>query len=225
MRKILILISIVLCTFAQSQAQPSESHNFTTYDTTLSISTGPWSGPDQWNVRITRPAGMFTPGNPDTASRPVIIMMPGIGEQGNSNTSNLMVWGPHYWLNNGWDGSVVLGNGKHYPILITVSYINNMNPTAPAYYNLLMILLNTYHIKRNSVHTTGLSQGSFTNGARSGDRDVADQVHGPVRGNARPAARHFGELFARRRSLWRLGAEIWGEIFHPGGQRIRQFQE
>ncbi len=165
MRKIFTLISLALLVFAQSQAQPSESHNFTTYDTVISISTGPWSGPDQWNVRITRPAGMFIPGNPDTASRPVIIMMPGIGEQGNSNTGNLVVWGPHYWLNNGWDGSVVLGNGKHYPILITVSYINNMNPTAPAYYNLLTILLNTYHIKRNSVHTTGLSQGSFTNGA------------------------------------------------------------
>ena len=165
MRKIFTLICFALLSYAQSQAQPSESHNFTTYDTVISISTGPWSGPDQWNVRITRPVGMFTPGSPDTASRPVLIMMPGIGEQGNSNTGNLVVYGPHYWLNNGWDGSVVLGNGKHYPILITVSYINNMNPTAPAYYNLLTILLNTYHIKRNSVHTTGLSQGAFTNGA------------------------------------------------------------
>ncbi len=150
--------------FAYTQA---ETHNFTTYDTVISLPQmgNPFGANDQWNVRISRPVNMFTAGNPDTASRPAIIMMPGIGEQGNSNTANLVVYGPHYWLNNGWDGSVMLGNGKHYPILMTISYINGMNPTAPAYYGVLSLLLNTYHIKRNSVHLTGLSQGAFTNGA------------------------------------------------------------
>jgi len=108
---------------------------------------------------------MFKTGDPDTASRPAIITMPGQGELGVDDLSKLEVFGPHFWLKNGWDGGVTLGNGKHYPILITVCYVNNKYPTAPAYYNLLSYLLKTYHIKRNSVHLAGLSQGAFTSGA------------------------------------------------------------
>ncbi|OJW53603.1 MAG: hypothetical protein BGO55_00545 [Sphingobacteriales bacterium 50-39] len=107
---------------------------------------------------------MFVTNDPDTASRPAIIMMPGQGEQGTSDTNKLVAYGPHYWLNHGWDGGLQLGNGKHYPILITAAYINNVSPTAPQYYTLLTYLLNTYHIKRNAVHFTGLSQGAMTTG-------------------------------------------------------------
>ena len=155
---LLMLISV-------GRAQTSESHNFITYDTSISITPCSYCAADKWNVRISRPANMFKSGDPDTASRPAIIMMPGQGELGVNDLSKLVVYGPHYWLNNGWDGGVTLGNGKHYPILITVCYINNVYPTAPAYYNLLSYLLKTYHIKRNSVHLTGLSQGAFTSGA------------------------------------------------------------
>jgi len=108
---------------------------------------------------------MFVAGDPDTASRPAIFSMPGQGEHGVNDTNKLVVYGPHYWLKNGWDGGVQESNGKHYPILITSCYINNQYPTAVAYYNLLTLLLNTYHIKRNSVHLCGLSQGAFTSGA------------------------------------------------------------
>ena len=91
--------------------------------------------------------------------------MPGQGEHGVNDTNKLVVYGPHFWLKNGWDGGVQESNGKHYPILITSCYINNQYPTSVAYYNLLTLLLNTYHIKRNSVHLCGLSQGAFTSGA------------------------------------------------------------
>src|SRR5258708_40127493 len=83
----------------------------------------------RWGIRISRPANMFTTGNPDTASRPAIITMPGQGEMGGDSTK-LVVYGPHYWLNNGWDGGVVLGNGTHYPIVVTVTDYNNPWPTA-----------------------------------------------------------------------------------------------
>jgi len=108
---------------------------------------------------------MFVAGDPDTASRPAIFSMPGQGEHGVNDLSKLVVYGPHYWLNNGWDGGVQESNGKHYPILFTSCYINNQYPSAIAYYNLLTLLLNTYHVKRNSVHLCGLSQGAFTSGA------------------------------------------------------------
>src|SRR5258708_26200705 len=40
----------------------------------------------RWGIRISRPANMFTTGNPDTASRPAIITMPGQGEMGGDST-------------------------------------------------------------------------------------------------------------------------------------------
>ncbi|HEY8967670.1 MAG TPA: hypothetical protein VIM64_01220, partial [Puia sp.] len=145
----------------------AESHNFVTYDTAISLTPlgCPACAKDRWNVRISRPKNMFVAGDPDTASRPAIFTMPGQGELGVDDVSKLVVYGPHYWMNNGWDGGVMLSNGKHYPIIITSCYINNVYPTAVAYYSLLTYLLNTYHIKRNSVHLAGLSQGAFTSGA------------------------------------------------------------
>jgi hypothetical protein len=107
---------------------------------------------------------MFTPGDPDTASRPVFFMMPGQGEV-NTDTNvlkrNTQLWGPHYWKNHGWDGSVALGNGTHYPILMTVCVsTQNVRP----YYirQLIDTLRRRYHIKWNSLHFMGLSMGGFT---------------------------------------------------------------
>jgi hypothetical protein len=86
-------------------------------------------------------------------------MMGGIGEIG-SDPNLTAVNGPHYWLAHGWDGSVVLGNGVHYPIIISVQ----SGSAWPQTQEILMVLnyiLNTYHIKRNSVHLTGLSMGAM----------------------------------------------------------------
>jgi hypothetical protein len=136
----------------------SETHDFITYDT--AFKTGSGSGAITWTMRISRPRHMFTPNHPDNAPRPVLLTMPGMGETG-TNPANLAKFGPHYYMANGWDGSVVLANGKHYPILITVipSYVN---PRAPVIAPLVEHLLNTYRIKRNSVHTAGLSMGGGT---------------------------------------------------------------
>ncbi|MCB9056804.1 MAG: T9SS type A sorting domain-containing protein [Chitinophagales bacterium] len=156
----------------------SETHNFTTYDTTFS------AGGQTWIARISRPVNMFTPNHPDTASRPALITMPGVGEVG-TNYSNLTKYGPHFWLNNGWDGSIVTGNGTHYPILITV--ISSVaNPRVNRTISMLQFLLSTYHIKSNSVHLAGLSMGAFTwaglingqltNGGEEGMRMVTSLV-------------------------------------------------
>ena len=57
------------------------------------------------------------------------------------------------------------GNGTHYPILITITYINQVYNYAPDYYNLIDTLLTHFHIKRNSVHMGGLSEGAFSEGS------------------------------------------------------------
>ncbi|MBN8676552.1 MAG: hypothetical protein J0L56_20685, partial [Chitinophagales bacterium] len=137
------------------QAQ-TETHDFITYDTTFNVG---YAGL-QYRFRISRPANMFTPGHPDTASRPAIITMPGLGEVG-TNPANLQKYGPHYWMNNGWDGSVQLGNGTHYPIIITVMP-SAAYPRGPELTLMMNHLLNTYRIKRNSVHVAGLSMGGFS---------------------------------------------------------------
>lgn len=157
MKKILFGLIMLVSALAYGQ---SESNDMITYDTIYRET----SGSARWAIRITRPRNMFTANHADTASRPAFIMMPGQGEavnDTNAQKANASKYGPHYWLRNGWDGGVQLGNGKHYPILITVvpSYVN---PRAPAFYGLITHLLNTYRIKRSSVHGTGLSMGAFT---------------------------------------------------------------
>ena len=89
-----LLLSALSPHHALAQA---ESHNFITYDTTYKL------GSLTYSIRISRPANMFKAGDPDTASRPAIITMPGQGEMG-TNLAKLQSFGPHYWLNNGWDG-------------------------------------------------------------------------------------------------------------------------
>lgn len=160
-RSSIVRTAVVACLFLFSglvASAQSETHNFVTYDTVFR--TGSGASAVTWTMRISRPVNMFTANHPDTASRPLILTMPGQGEVG-TNVANLARYGPHYWMNNGWDGSVQLGNGKHYPIIITV--ISSMvNPRAPQTLPLLQHILNTYRIKRNSVHLGGLSMGGFT---------------------------------------------------------------
>ena len=143
-----VFLAFCVCPTMKSLAQPSEKHGFITYDTTFNVGYGGLS----YLLHISRPA------NVDTAARPAFIAMNGAGETGPIDITNR--YGPGYWLENGWDGSVQLGNGKHYPIIITVQ----PNQYWPQTTELLMVLkyiLNTYHIKKNSVHLCGLSMGAF----------------------------------------------------------------
>jgi Carbohydrate binding module (family 6)/Secretion system C-terminal sorting domain len=157
MKRLSTLLCLLFCLYLTGYAQ-SETHNFVTYDTTFVNSSS-----DIWNAVITRPTGLFGNG-PDTASRPLIIMMPGVGQMGSSDFSLLTQYGPHYWLANGWDGGVQLGNGKHYPIIISVTHVSNDYPSPWQYYIVLTYILKHYHIKAGCVYGTGLSEGSFTSG-------------------------------------------------------------
>ncbi|MET0462280.1 MAG: PKD domain-containing protein, partial [Chitinophagaceae bacterium] len=85
--------------------------------------------------------------------------MPGVGEVG-SNAGALQLYGPHYWLTRGWDGGVQLGNGKHYPILISIQQpVENSRPWALK--PVIDGIMNRYKIKRNALHFTAISQGCW----------------------------------------------------------------
>jgi len=93
-------------------------------------------------VRVTRQQN-------DNSPLPAIVSMPGSGETG-TNTDNLVKFGPHHWLLKGWDGSVKLGNGTHYPILITLEQpAQNMRPWHLK--ALMQIVLKIFPIKAGSV--------------------------------------------------------------------------
>lgn len=144
---------------------PSETHNMTTYDTTITYV--PASSGSVWQIRITRPLYYFTTGNADTASRRVIVTMQGEGQVG-TNPAILLSYGPHYWLNteyandSTWDGGVALSNGEHYPIYITVApAAANVRPNY--YSNLLHTLINEFHPRGGKIDMMGLSMGNQCN--------------------------------------------------------------
>ncbi len=146
----LVYFNLILLTSITAQ---SETHNFTTYDTTIS-----WVGGITWTLRISRPVNYFTPNHPDTASRPIIWTTPGQGQMG-TDTSKLSVFGPHYWMKHGWDGGVVLGNGTHYPIIIT-AISSNTWMTGRESSELVARIYYKFHPK--AIHAAGLSQGAFS---------------------------------------------------------------
>lgn len=155
------LLTILFFLASLSVIGQTETHDFITYDTVYHYFFNPFEEADAY-IRISRPRTLFTSGSTDTAARPAIITMPGVGEMG-SDTTNLYKYGPHSWLMNGWDGSVVLGNGTHYPILVTIIW--NVSPPDPPLAGCIEIsnyLIKYYHINPKAVHFGGLSEGAFT---------------------------------------------------------------
>lgn len=157
-----IIYGFVLCLISVVSFGQSETHDFVTYDTVLWKIAGIGS-PHSWAARISRPRNMFTPNHPDTASRPLFIQFLGQGETNADTTilkSYLTKFGPHYWITQGWDGGVQLGNGLHYPILITVAS-DAQNIPAAYLQQLVDTLRHRYHVKWNSIHLFGLSMGGY----------------------------------------------------------------
>jgi alpha-tubulin suppressor-like RCC1 family protein len=157
-------VFLLLSCFAFGQA---ETYDFITYDTSINYTCfadpnlGGCTG-NHFTVRISRPRNYFVAGSADTASRPMILTMPGAGEQG-TDTAYLSRYGPHYWLQHGWDGGVQLGNGRHYPILVT--FIATSPSVRPWFIQGLMdSLIKRFHPRKNSLHLAALSRGVWTLG-------------------------------------------------------------
>lgn len=156
---ILFLLSINLL-FAQTTNiyfTASNGRAMRTYDTTFQ-----GSGPT-WNAKVTMPVDHDS----KLDSTSALIGTVGLGEVGN-NWDNLLVSGWHYWLNNGWDGTVSLPNGVHNPIIITLQPSSAWPAESITTVKLFQIL-NRYKIKRGvpdvkkgAVHVSGLSMGGWT---------------------------------------------------------------
>jgi len=171
-----ILAAYLCCVFylliPSSSFAQAEPNTPVTYDTTITEKAN-GEGPFTWNVRITRQ-------KTDRSLRPGIFFIPGSGEVG-TNAALLRSYGPHYFLANGWDGSVKLGNGTHYPVIVSIQQpTQNMRPWHLK--AVLETLLNILPVKRNSVHVAGLSQGSYEWGeligfsAYSGDQSAMSEI-------------------------------------------------
>lgn len=150
MRKLLTLL-LFLPLLASAQ---SETSNYITYDTTITVSLAQWTY-TSFLARITRNRNYFTT---DTASRVLIMTADGEGEQG-TDTTKLVAYGPHYWMQHGWDGSVQLGNGTHYPIYLTIQpTVTSSVPGGVWTEPLLKLLIAEFHPR--SIHVAGLSHGA-----------------------------------------------------------------
>lgn len=212
MRNYLTIAFLLISALAFGQ---SESHNMTTYDTTISY-RGASPGGHNWRIIITRPVNFFTPGNADTASRPVIMTMQGDGEIANGVDTFYNNYGPHWQLAHaGWDGSVVLGNGTHYPILITV--IQDIVNTRPwNFQSLFDTLYKEFHPR--SVHYAGLSGGVEVGGwlltyqSTLGDEHVMARIQSFTNLSGVAPSFPVGEGFQGAQPL--AYPEVWGYWAH-----------
>lgn len=158
------IFTVIFVLLAEVMAGQSESHDFVTYDTTITLPSG------QWNAKVTRPK--------DNADyRAAVVFMTGASEIGPGNFAGLSVNGPHYWLKNGWDGSVPLPNGIHYPIIISVSPYTSF-PSYRSAGDLLKFLAGTYSMRRGAIYLAGLSMGSMTwNGMLTTEEFAGDETY------------------------------------------------
>lgn len=163
MRRILVFLCTACSLPAFSQ---SETNDFIHYDTLII------AGVQKMNLHISRPRNYFTPGHPDTASRRVLVNLQGMGEVSNSIAviqSNWNTYGFHYWLQNGWDGGITTGSGKHYPILITITWGLTIKSTSPNLwpdnlYVALKYIIDRFHPRGGKLDMCGLSLGAISIG-------------------------------------------------------------
>lgn len=209
MKKLLFLLLAAIPFF--SSAQPSESHDFIRYDSVFTDGCGPW------HLWIWRPRHLFTAGSADTASRPLIIEMPGQGEQNTADTNKMDPYGFIHQLKNGWDGSVVLGNGIHYPTIIVVVSSNTVTPYPPCVVDILGYLKTTYKAKAGCTYWTGYSQGAFSGGSVITFEQTAGAETGMKLLNALAALEGTPDPLPSPYSTWNrdtVAYKVWAAKYH-----------
>lgn len=147
MRNIFTIVLLLFSALAFGQSEPHGGQY--TRDTTITQKSNGFT--NTYQLRITTYA--------DSKPRPTIFTMPGAGEVG-TDTANLTKFGPHYFLNNGWDGGVALSKYTLYPNLVTIE-----QPVAAQGGNQANAIFDTLfkyypQFKRGSIHCAGLSDGS-----------------------------------------------------------------
>jgi hypothetical protein len=136
MRKLLyILFSFI--------AINSYSQTYVTKDTTI----------DGWLARIS-----YISGNTDSTN--LFIILHGNGEVG-SGTNNSQSFGPHYWVNNGWNLTIALGNGTHRPVYVTLQP-PSAQPQPTALKPKVDAIISRFKVKAGGLHLMGFSGGAWS---------------------------------------------------------------
>jgi hypothetical protein len=162
---IIVLFFIGLRVFSQGV----EPHDMIKYDTLIAVTNasnnGQGTGGLSWLCRVWRPRTYFQDVAANPANkRPWHCFIPGAGEiqTGNHTTdsTNLDAYGWTWWLNHGWDGSLVLNNGTHYDCSITI--LQPAANTRPWYtLGLERSIVSIFKPRGGVLNVNGLSQGSY----------------------------------------------------------------
>lgn len=174
MRKILFSLLLLLTGFS-GWAQ-SEKFVARTYDTTFEVRNAEDNsliGSQSWGVKVTMDKDYFADIHADSNNRrPVIITFGGKGEVAHSpynpalDTPLLNNYGPEFaHLNEGFDYGIQLGNGKHYPVWITILQ-PSQNIPARFVLSLIRAIIATYQPRDGVLLGAGLSEGSWIIGTQ-----------------------------------------------------------
>lgn len=149
------LYILLLTIFSLASSAQSETHDFVTYDTTFS------AGGQIWTARFSRPVEYDNLSHADSEPRPMLLSQQGLGEAGDTSYSQLIKYGPHYWMLNGWDGGITLGNGTHYPLIVTLNSSVD-NPRMNRLIAAVQFINTRFRVRDSSLHISGLSMGAYT---------------------------------------------------------------
>lgn len=142
MRKILSIL-FFLPLFVQSQSLD--------YDTTFADGAG-----YNWKASVHLPADYYT----SNKYYKLIMFIPGTGEIGGGYPA-LDTYGPLAYIDGGWNGGVLLGNGTHYPILIALEPWTDYATTGSRTATVVNAIVNRYRVQPGCVYATGLSAGGY----------------------------------------------------------------
>lgn len=169
------IITIFLLLFAAKSFGQSEPFVRRTIDTAFEVKNaedGSSIPALKFPVKITMNSTYYADVARDsTLARPVMLFFQGDGEIAsnpyNPTTDSTLnnKYGPEFWALNGWDYSVQLNNGTHFPIVVTISQAAlNIHP--PYVRTLLRELKAVLHPRGGFFLCAGLSAGSWEIGCQ-----------------------------------------------------------
>ena len=112
---------------------------------------------DGWNAYVHLPDDYYQTGS---ATYPVIIFLPGIGEIG-SNAPDVIMNGPGHYIASGDKMQFVINGQTVKPIVISLQPITAW-PTAPTVNTKIDSIVRRYRVDVNRIYLTGLSMGGWS---------------------------------------------------------------
>jgi hypothetical protein len=141
-------------------------------DTTIRVASGVF-----WKATFSAPANLYSKNGSDSGHLFVNFLGQGESVSNAYGPTSMTKYGPLDYIDAGWDGGIVLGNGTHYPIFVHVSQQGAFPYNVKERIDSCIVqLLTRFRIKKPSgkpsVHLMGLSAGGYTS--------VVDVMQDPV---------------------------------------------